>query len=234
MTLISADFNAHSQLWYPDGDSTLEGNEIENLISSLGLYQLISEPTNFEPNKKPSCIDLIITDQPNLILNSGTHPSPDPTCHHQITHCKANFNLPPPPPYERQILHYNRANKELLCRSMASFPWEEQHLNLNNDPNWQTQEFTKIFLNIMSNFIPHEIKKILPRDSPWVTKPLKAMIKRKNRLYKNYKKHGFQDHDKVRLDNFRLECQHAVEDAKSSYLNNLGYRLHNRNTSGKL
>ena len=86
----------------------------------------------------------------------------------------------------------------------------------------------------MSNFIPHEIKKILPRDSPWVTKPLKAMIKRKNRLYKNYKKHGFQDHDKVRLDNFRLECQHAVEDAKSSYLNNLGYRLHNRNASGKL
>ena len=104
MTLISADFNAHSQLWYPDGDSTLEGNEIENLISSLGLYQLISEPTNFEPNKKPSCIDLIITNQPNLILNSGTRPSPDPTCHHQITHCKANFNLPPPPPpYEREI-----------------------------------------------------------------------------------------------------------------------------------
>ena len=30
----------------------------------------------------------------------------------------------------------------------------------------------------MSNFIPHENKKMLPRDNPWITKPLKAMIKK--------------------------------------------------------
>ena len=57
MTFFTGDFNAHSQLWYPDGDTTPEGNEIENLISSLGLSQLITEPTNFEPHKNPSCID---------------------------------------------------------------------------------------------------------------------------------------------------------------------------------
>ena len=51
-----------------DGDTTAKGREIENLLSSLGLSQLISEPTNFEPNKKPSFIDLVITDQPNLVL----------------------------------------------------------------------------------------------------------------------------------------------------------------------
>ena len=76
-TFFSGDFNGHSQLWWPEGDSTAEGREIENLLSSLGLYQLISEPTNFEPNKNPSCIDLIITDQPNLVLDSGTRDSLD-------------------------------------------------------------------------------------------------------------------------------------------------------------
>ena len=55
-------------LWWPDGDTNHEGMEIENLFTSLGLSQIISEPTNFEPNKNPSCIDLIATDQPNLIL----------------------------------------------------------------------------------------------------------------------------------------------------------------------
>ena len=45
----------------------LRSREIENLISSLNLSQLISEPNNFEPNKNLSCIDLFITDQPNLI-----------------------------------------------------------------------------------------------------------------------------------------------------------------------
>ena len=56
-SFFTGDFNGHSQFWWPDGDTTAEGREIENLISSLGLSQLISEPTNFDPNKKPSCID---------------------------------------------------------------------------------------------------------------------------------------------------------------------------------
>ena len=36
--------------------------------SKLGLSQLTSEPTNFEPHNNPSCIDLVVTDQPNIIL----------------------------------------------------------------------------------------------------------------------------------------------------------------------
>ena len=87
----------------PDGDTTVEGREIENLISSLNLSQLIFEPTNFEPNKNPSCIDLVKTDQPNLVLDSGTRVSLDSFCHHQITYCKVNFNIPTPPPFERKI-----------------------------------------------------------------------------------------------------------------------------------
>ena len=77
--------------WWPDGDTTTEGSEIEFLLTSLGLSQVICEPTNFEPNKNPSCIDLVITDQPNLILDSGTRASLDPYCHHQIIYCKVNI-----------------------------------------------------------------------------------------------------------------------------------------------
>ena len=233
MTFFTGDFNAHSQLWYREGKTTPEGKEFEDLISSLGLSQVINEPTNFEPHKNPSCIDLVITDQPNLVLDSGTRPSPDPLCHHQIIYCKSSFSLPPSPPYEREFWYYPRANKDLLQRSMGNFPWE-QRLNLNPDPNWQVKEFTKIFLNIMSNFIPHEMRKITPRENPWITKPLKAMINRKDRLYKNYKRNGYQQNDKVRLDNFRLECQQAVEDAKKAYMTSLGNKLHNQHTNGKL
>ena len=171
MTLYTGDFNGHSQFWYPDGDTTPEGQELETNFTTLGLHQMIREPTKFEPNKNPTCIDLILTDQPNLVLDSGTRPSPDPVCHHQITHCKTNFNLPSPPPYEREFWYYSRSNRELIQRSMRTFPWE-QRLNLNLNPNWQAKEFTKCFLNIMSNFIPHERKKVQPRDNPWITKPL--------------------------------------------------------------
>ena len=64
-TFFTGDFNAHSQLWWPDGDTNPEGTKIEELFSQLGLSQLISEPTNFEPHKNPS---LVVTDQPNIYI----------------------------------------------------------------------------------------------------------------------------------------------------------------------
>jgi len=84
---FTGDFNAHSQLWWPGGDTTREGTDIENLFTKLGLFQVISEPTNFEPNSNSSYIDLVVTDQPNIILKTGTRASLDSNCHHEIIHC---------------------------------------------------------------------------------------------------------------------------------------------------
>ena len=60
------------------------------------------------------------------------------------------------------------------------------------------------------------------------------MLKRKNRLYKSYKRHGYKEEDEERLDTFRTECHLAVEDAKLSYLNNLGNKTNDSSTSQKL
>ena len=115
---------------------------------------------------------------------------------------------------------------------MNSFPWH-QHLNLNSDTNWQVKTFTDIFLNIMSNFIPNETKWFVSRDPPWITKLLKTLLNRKNRLFKSYKKHGYKIEDKDRLDAFRKECQQAVETAKLTYLTTLGNKVNDPNTSQK-
>ena len=229
---FTGDFNGHSQIWWPDGNTNPEGREFEDLFNSLNLSQVISEPTNFTPGCLPSCIDLIVTDQPNLILDSGTRASLDPKCHHQIIYCKVNFKIPPPPPSERKTWHYHRANSDLIQRSLKNFPWA-QHFSLNHDVNWQVKSFTEIFLNIMSNFIPNEVKRLVHRDPPWIDKHLKTMLNRKNRLYKNYKKHGYKIEDKIRLDAFREECKEAVENKKVIYLTNLGNKLNDPSTSCK-
>ena len=149
-TFFTGDYNAHSQFWWPDGDTTHECMEIENLLTSLDLSQLISEPTNFEPNKNPSCIDLIITDQPNLILSCGTRASLDSYCHHQIIYCKVNFRIPPPPPFRRKIWHFNRANLAAIKKSMTSFPWR-QHLNIISLGETITPTFFRISTTAGSN-----------------------------------------------------------------------------------
>ena len=175
---------------------------------------------------------MLITDQPNLMLDSGTRPSLDPKCHHQIIYGKINIKIPPPPPIDRHMWYYDKANTDAIKRSMTSFPWVEQ-FRLNSDTNWQVKIFLETFLNIMKNFIPNHTKKCIPRDSPWIHKSLKTMLKKKNRLYHNYKKHGYKDEDKVRLDNFRDECKEAIDSAKTLYLNNLGSRLNSSDTTPK-
>ena len=54
--------------------STSEGTKIDSLTTSYGLSQIISDPTHILPNSSFS-IDLIFTNQPNLVTVSGViHP----------------------------------------------------------------------------------------------------------------------------------------------------------------
>ena len=119
---FAGDFKGKSQLWLPYGEETPEGREIENMLIYLGLSQVTSEHTNFEPGKKTSCIDIIVTDQPNIVLYSETRASLDPFCHHQIIYCKANLTIPPPLPFKRKSWHFNRANTAGSKRSIRQKP----------------------------------------------------------------------------------------------------------------
>ena len=154
---FTGDFNAHSQNWWPEGNTKNEGIAIDNLSSDLN--QIICGPTNFEENKNSSCIDLIFCDQPNIIVGSGVRPSLDPFCKHQMTYCNINFNMPS---YMRKVWHYDRANTRLIRRTISEFPWYE--LLKKHDPNWQVEFFNNTILNIMSNFIPNDYINIQPKD----------------------------------------------------------------------
>ena len=109
-TIILGDFNARSSDWWPDDITSPEGTHINSLISMYGFDQLISDPTHILPASS-SCIDLIFTDQPNLVVDSGVHLSLHPNCHHQITYYNINFMIVNPPPYERLVWDYKRANE---------------------------------------------------------------------------------------------------------------------------
>ena len=63
------------------------------------------------------------------------------------------------------------------------------------------------------NFIPNKMVRITPSDPSWITKPIKVMLCKQNRQYKNYKIYGFRLQDKVSVD-----CEQAVRSAKENIL----------------
>ena len=83
LTTIIGDFNAKSCNWYSHDKTNFEGSTIESITSQFGLHQLINEPTHLLQNSS-SCIDLIFTSQPNIVVESGVYPSLHPNCHQQI------------------------------------------------------------------------------------------------------------------------------------------------------
>ena len=55
-------------------------------------------------------------------MESGVHSFLHPNCHHQTVFAKINLKINYPPPYEREIWHYEKANADLIGRSIDQFP----------------------------------------------------------------------------------------------------------------
>ena len=106
-TVILGDFNARSQSWWSDHIISFEGSRIDSLATSYGFHQLISDPTHLLPNSS-SCIDLIFTDQPNLAVDSGVHPTLQGNSDHRIIFSKFNLMIEYPPPYQRLVWDYKK------------------------------------------------------------------------------------------------------------------------------
>ena len=83
------DFNAKCSNWYNKNITSNEGTKIEGVTSQNGLHQEINEPTHIL-NNSSSCIDLMFSSKPNLLIEPGVHPSLHRSCHHQIFFAKFN------------------------------------------------------------------------------------------------------------------------------------------------
>ena len=91
--VLLVDFNAKCTNWYKHDNNSYsyrKNSYRENFIAVWIIYQVINEPTHIIENSS-SCIDLIFTSEPNIVTESGAHPSLHPNCHHQVIYDK--FNL---------------------------------------------------------------------------------------------------------------------------------------------
>ena len=66
LLLIVGDFNARSSRWWSGNVDNIGCTQLESMTSFHGLNQIINEPTCILPSLS-SCIDLIFTNQPNMI-----------------------------------------------------------------------------------------------------------------------------------------------------------------------
>ena len=146
LTRIIGDYNAKSCNWYSYGKTSFDSSTIESITSQFGLHQLINDSAHLLENSS-SCIELIFTLQPNIVVKSGVHPSLHPNCHHQIVFAKFSLTIYYPPPYLREVWHYREANADLIKQVINNFNWEKAFSNTNI--NEKVSLFNKTILNVL-------------------------------------------------------------------------------------
>ena len=151
--LITSGFNCRNSNWYLGDPVTPQGAQSEVLTSFYGLNQLIKTPTHLL-QIPVTCIDLVITNHPDLVMESGVHSSFSSTCHQEIVFAKLNLKVEYPAPYERVFWDYSRAEKASIIRTINAIDWVE--LFANKTVESQVDELNNLYLNIYSNCTPNK------------------------------------------------------------------------------
>ena len=218
-----------SDFWSGDTDNDA-GNLLVSVLNDTGLHQLVNEPTHFIGDSK-SCLDLVITDQPNFINECSMLPSLHSTCHHSINHIVLNINVPSPPAFKRKIWHYDRAQNSSIIASINQYDWVSQLGALAYDPNLQVKLLTDVLTNIFTNFIPNEERVVKPRDPPWMTKNITHSYRKYKKEYKRFIRNGCPAESSDHIETLKNDHTKFVTDAQEKYLVNQGMKMSNSETT---
>ena len=155
------------------------------------MKQLISEPTHIL-QQCSSCRDVFFTKQSNILMDAGLGSPPHLKCYHQITYWKRNLKIKYSSPYTREIWNYNRAETNLINRTIKNCDCPSLFLGKN-------------FLgrNIFCNYIPNKIILCDGKDPPLINEKIKSLIHRKNLLHRRQGKSGSIDY--TSLNSLKLE-----------------------------
>ena len=228
--LVTGDFNARNSSWWKNNCVTREGNKIKSLTCSYGLSQLISDSTHI-PQNSSSCINLIFTNQPNLVTDCGLHLSLHPNCHHQIVFSKLNLKIKYPPLYKRLVWDYKNADSQSINKAIEMFNWEKLFQNKNIHD--QLKLLKKTIVNIVSNYIPNKFIIWNDKDPPLLNDHIKRLINLKNEIFKKYLKDGRPDSVYENLQTITWDLTEAVSSSKKFFYERLANKLNNPNTSAK-
>ena len=123
------------------------------------------------------CIDLIFTNEPNMVIDFEVHSSLHEKCYHQIIYFKLNLIIDCPPPYIHKMADSNRSDTDSINSSIEIF--YQSCLFSGKDVHEQVKFLNKTLLNIFDNVIPNKVILSDDKDPRWMDDKIEKLIKRK-------------------------------------------------------
>ena len=184
--ILGGDFNCPGIDWHTGTltDSYVSVSLRESLMELADDYQL--QQTVTFPTRQNNLLDLCFTSHIDLVQSCQPYPG---LCDHEVVLIKFQSQIPPSKQHSRKIYLYQKANWNILREKLNLISNEyflrNQSTIRDVEDNWQF-----IHHHILKLIDVHIPTKLLHSRShcPWLTTPLKRLIRKKQRTY-NYAKY---------------------------------------------
>jgi hypothetical protein len=184
-SILIGDFNYPEIDWSTLSSTNAPGKLFLDTISDKFLNQHVSFPTNLTPQPNGSitatCIDLVLTDNDNLIA------SVNPVGHLGASHhtmIMVEMVVPSDTNETTELVpDYGKADFSAMREKIAAIDWQTQLTPLNAQNSWKC--FKETVLSIEDECIP---KKKRRRNSKplWMRRNVMRTVRKKRRLWKHY------------------------------------------------
>lgn len=194
----------------------LNSNATVQLLELMGTYnlsQLVCEPTRIN-NISSTLIDLIITNNNNLITNIGCSDLHDLT-DHRLVFCNLNVKIEDNSPKLFTYRNFKHFNNELFLNDLLLINWD--HIYNLSDIDDKLSFLTNNIINLFNIHAPIRTIKVSKPKAPWLTDVIKIMIKTRDKLLAKYHKTKDNAHW-VEYKAMRNYVTNAVRREKKAYL----------------
>ena len=181
--ILQGDFNLPSLLWNNDDPAESYVSPIDRsfleLFISLGLTQVVKEPTSFPSG---NTIDLCLLSHPDRLGSVAVEP-PLPACNHGIVIVEYTFQTLESSKGRSPKRIWTKGNFARISEALEDINWEAEFMGLN------TQEMYDKFLAL----IAHPIERFIPISQdrvgkpPWTLNPPRSMTRRRKLLFTVFK-----------------------------------------------
>ena len=129
------------------------GNKLHDLVYGNNLFQIIDQPTCITTHTcSATILDLIITDSPGYIQDSGTL-EPLHKMDHKIVYASLKFKYPNGNCFKRTVWHYKNADLNGLNNAIQQAPWDASY-QIYDEIDDHTQYFSNLLSDITEIYIP--------------------------------------------------------------------------------
>ena len=189
----------------------------EQLISIFGGSELVQIQRS--PTRQGALLDLFATNRPGLVSEISNIPGISTAGDHEIvvvdSDVKPQISKTPP----RKVYKWHRADLDALRHDAALF--RDNYMASADDRSVveNEAEISAELQRMMDAHVPYAMSK-QRHDLPWLTPELKRECRRKQRLYKKWKRTGRAE-DRARYEDLHTATRAALKRSHWGYINGI-------------